>query len=265
MGDTETAKIHIREHLITLIVPHVAEGFWSIHKAAVDSCTKTSQTDKVLFTFQNMLAGIPAWSDKTLSDEVARITKASNCTYLDDLLTGVFFSYMKSFASLHYRGKSKEIKINFDRPNVATFLHELYKHSARQMWEVAYLFKTAGITTEVQARNRQDIIRLISACMERTISSFIPWGEISKQYFVQDQDESESDDDSVVTEPEPEPEPQPEKKVSFGEIEPEIELGEEIAAITFEEPPAVIPDVIPDVPEEAVIQMEEGEPLVLNL
>jgi hypothetical protein len=196
-----------------------------------------------------MLSRIPEWSDTTLSTEVDRIVKITRCSYIDDLLMGVFLAYMKSFASLHYRGSSKEIKIDFERPNLAKFIHELYKHSARKIWQVAYLFKTVQITSEQQARNRQDIEKLISDCMEQVIRNFLPWEAIAKQYFMTEQVE-----EPIHEAAPPKPQLTEEKKeVKFEEStgestgesaddsdddsdeeQPRIQVGDEAAELQFE-------------------------------
>ena len=198
MGDTEFAKVHLREHLGGLIVPPISEGIWSVYTASKDLCERNGQLDQILRTFQNMLTRIPEWSDSTLATEVERIIKVSKCGYLDDLIMGVFIAYMKSFASLHYRGNSSQIKIEFERPSVAKFVHELYKHSARKLWQVAYLFKTYGVSSEQQARNRQDIEKIILECMEQVIRGFLPWEAIARNYFV-----DTPTDVPVVAQPEP--------------------------------------------------------------
>jgi len=185
MTDSEFAKTHLKEHLASLLVTPVCEGFWSIYKSSVELCERNGQMDQILRTFQNMVTRIPEWSDATLSTEVERIIKVSKCGYLDDLLMGVFIAYMKSFASLQYRGTSSEINVEFDSPSVSQFIHELYKHSARKVWQVAYLFKTIGVTMEQQARNRQEVERLVIECMELTIRGFLPWEAIAKKYFSQ--------------------------------------------------------------------------------
>jgi hypothetical protein len=189
---TEFAKEHLREHLVGLLVSPVADGFWSIHDSAKELCDRNGQPDQILRTFQNMLTRIPEWSDNTLSTEVERILKVTNCRYMDDLLMGVFIAYMKSFASLHYRGSQSELKIEFDRPSFAKFIHELYKHSARKMWQMAYYFKTVGVSSEQQARNRQDIEKIVTECMEQVIRSFLPWEAIAKKYFSEDDDVPQS-------------------------------------------------------------------------
>jgi hypothetical protein len=182
MTDTEFAKTHLREHLSSLIVAPIAEGFWSIHASAKEMCQRNNQQDQILRTFQNMLTKIPEWSDTTLITEVERIEKVTKCDYLDDLIMGVFISYMKSFASLQYTGQSKEVEINFERPSLSKFVHELYIHSARKLWQTAYLMNT-NLSSEVHARNRQEVEKIISQCLEQVVRSFLPWQSIAKKYF----------------------------------------------------------------------------------
>lgn len=277
MGDTEFAKVHLREHLGGLIVPPISEGFWSIYSSSKELCERNGQTDQILRTFQNMLTRIPEWSDSTLVTEVERILKVSKCNYLDDLIMGVFIAYMKSFASLHYRGNSSQIKIEFERPSVTKFVHELYKHSARKLWQVAYLFRTHGVTSEQQARNRQEIEQIILNCMEQVIRAFLPWEAIAKNYFVDTptdlpvvpQEEQsrtvtfeEEDNDSENEEDENEEDDQP----------PKLTLSEEVGTIDVEDLDKPQEATIPEVKQEEVDPLKEieskiteGESLVLNL
>jgi hypothetical protein len=276
MTDSEFAKTHLREHLGNLLVGPISEGFWSIYKSSSELCERNGQVSETLRTFQNMLTRIPEWSDSTLSTEVERIEKVSKCTYLDDLIMGVFIAYMKSFASLQYRGSSSEIKVDFDRPSLAKFIHELYKHSARKVWQIAYLFKTIGVSSEQQARNRQEIEKIISECMEQVIRGFLPWEAIAKKYFVQPKI------DDIITAI-PEQESQNSKTVSFGDSDSDsddddeeeeklpIKLSEELASIEFNDldEKEVQPEPTPK-PEKELDLLDEisskvGETLVLNL
>jgi hypothetical protein len=274
MGDTEFAKVHLREHLGGLVVPPISEGFWSIYTASKELCDRNGQPDQILRTFQNMLTRIPEWSDATLATEVERILKVSKCTYLDDLIMGVFIAYMKSFASLHYRGNSSQIKIEFERPSVAKFIHELYKHSARKLWQVAYLFRTQGISSEQQARNRQEIEQIILNCMEQVIRAFLPWEAIAKNYFV------DAPTDVPVV-----PQEQPARTVTFEEddeegsddeeeeeVPPKLTVSEEVGTIEVEDLDKPQEVAIPEVKQEEVDPLKEieskvteGESLVLNL
>jgi hypothetical protein len=181
MGDTEIAKVQLREYLSSLLVPRLSEGFWSIHDSALKLCEQNKQISETLRTFQNLLTKIPEWSDTTLSEEVERILKVSKCPYIDDILMGVFLAYMKSFAALQYHGASSQVKVEFDRPNITKFVHELYKFSARKLWQVAYLFK--GGPSEQQAKNRQEIEQIIHKTLDDVIRAFLPWEIIAKSYF----------------------------------------------------------------------------------
>lgn len=213
MSESEFAKTHLRDHLSTLIIPHVADGFWSIYKTSKELCERNNQQDQILRTFQNMLTKIPEWNDVTIKTEVERIVKVSKCSYLDDLIMGVFIAYMKSFASLHYRGNSNHIQIDFDRPDTSRFIHELYIQSARKLWQVAYLFKTFGVTNEQQARNRQEVSKILLESIENVIRHFLPWESIAKQFSEQQT---------------PEPIPSSNKRVVFEDAESEDENDEEM-------------------------------------
>lgn len=272
MGDTEFAKVHLREHLGGLIVPPISEGIWSIYTSSKELCERNGQPDQILRTFQNMLTRIPDWTESTLFTEVERILKVSKCTYLDDLIMGVFIAYMKSFASLHYRGNSSQIKIEFERPSVAKFIHELYKHSARKLWQVAYLFRTQGVTSEQQARNRQEIERIISECMEQVIRAFLPWEAIAKNYFVETPTDvpvvrqEEPAMKSVTFEEENEDEEEEEEE-DEEVVPPKLTLSEESGSIEVEDLDKPQEVVVPEVDPLAEIETKatEGEALVLNL
>jgi hypothetical protein len=164
------------------LVPHVADGLWSIYDNARVACERNGQMDQVLRTFQNLLTRIPDWKEETLVKEVDRIVASSKCDYLEDLLLGVFVSYIRAFATLQQTDKLR-VDIQFTPPSIQVFVHTLYKHAARHAWSNAYLFKTVGVPSEQQARNRRDIETSISACMNDVIDSFIPWKRVSQAYF----------------------------------------------------------------------------------
>jgi len=272
MSETEFAKNHLREHMTGLLVPPISEGFWSIYDSSKKLCESNGQTDQILRTFQNMLTRIPEWSDSTLSTEVERIVKVTKCGYLDDLLMGVFIAYMKSFASLHYRGSSSQIKIEFERPNFTKFVHELYKHSARKIWQVAYLFKTVGVSAEQQARNRQDVEKIIGDCMEQVIRTFLPWEQIAKNYFVDTPAEVSSQpaaaSKSVMFEDIPDEESSDEEDDE--EERPKMKVSDEVRSIVVEEldkpkENSKVVTVQAEVDPLKEIEGKIGESLVLNM
>ena len=269
MSDTEVAKSQLRDHLRSLLIPYVSQGFWSIYDSSKELCQRNQQLDQILRTFQNMLTKIPDWSDSTLTTEVERIQKATKCNYFEDLLMGVFISYMKSFASLHYN-EGVELKIDFDPPTFSKFIHELYNHSARKLWQTAYLFKTTG-PSEEQARNRQEIMSIISGCLEQVISSFLPWESITKKYFnTQHLEEhvQEHDDKKSVTFEHDSDESDEDSDEDSDEEVPRLVLSDEPVVLNIEELPQETTKETNEPPEEDIMKSLENqisESLVLNL
>jgi hypothetical protein len=218
---TDFVKQSLRENLARVLIPHVADGLWSIYDNALKACERNHQVDQTLRTFQNLLTRIPQWSEEILNQEVDRIIAASKCEYIEDLLLGVFVSYIRAFAALQ-QVENTHVDIPFDRPSVAVFIHALYKSAARASWSNAYLFKTIGTTSEAQARNRREIETLLDKCLNEVIDGFIPWRAISQAYFRA----RESQPEPVVA-PTPAPAPAPvtrpdtpaPKPVTFGEDE----------------------------------------------
>ena len=238
---TDFVKQTLRENLARVLIPHVADGLWSIYDNAKVACERNKQPEQTLRTFQNLLTRIPTWSDETLDAEVERISAASKCDYIEDLLLGVFVSYIRAFAALQQL-EDTHVDVNFERPSVGKFIHALYKVSARSSWSNAYLFKTIGVSSEQQARNRRDIETMISTNLNEVIDAFIPWKDISRAYFRVR--ETAAPAPIVAPPPEPvverRPTPMP-KPVTFGEDEirefeededddapPRLTLGEDL-------------------------------------
>jgi len=166
---------------------------------------------------------------------------------------------MKSFASLHYRDSSKEVEIEFDRPSLALFIHALYIHSARKLWQTAYLLNT-DIPAEAHARNRQEIEKIIGACLDQVIREFLPWKAITKKYFANEksttvsiptvEDSSDEDDDT--------------KNVTFenddsDDDHPKLKISDEDAVLDI--PELLVKTVDPM----AELESKVSDTLVLNL
>lgn len=179
---TEFVKQTMRENLARVLVPHVSDGLWSIYDNAKVAAERNGQPEKTLQTFQNLLTSIPKWNDETLKKEVERIETASKCDYIEDLLLGVFVSYIRAFASLQ-QSEATQVNIEFDRPSLDKFVHTFYITAARKCWSQAYLFNTIGVNSTQQARNRRDIETMLETTMGEVIDGFIPWRDISRAYF----------------------------------------------------------------------------------
>jgi hypothetical protein len=260
---TEFVKQTMRDNLTRTLVPHVADGLWSVYDNAKTACERNNQPEKTLQTFQNLLTRIPQWNAETLDKEVDRISTVSKCDYIEDLLLGVFVSYIRAFASLQ-QSEASHVTIDFERPSVAKFIHTYYIAVARKCWTSAYLFKTLGVTSEQQARNRRDIEAILDSTVGEVIDSFIPWREVSKAYFrskdggeapvskpppvkfeekpevreFETDDEEDSDDDSEAERP----------AITLGE---DVELEDDDASVNTE--------------DDIMARAEKSETVALNL
>jgi hypothetical protein len=199
--ESHFAKRHIRNRFSLMVLPQVSEGVWSVYDNAKTICDKNNQPDQILMTFQNLLTRIPQWTDDVLQAEVKRIVAASKCAYLEELLTGVLLAYLRTFAAVQYRASEDSIEVEFERPPLGRFIHELYKEVARRCWENAFLFRTVGVRSEQQARNRQEIDRIIDTAIDTVLDSFLPWESIVTNYF------SVGDNSAAAALPPPPPEP----------------------------------------------------------
>jgi len=227
---TEFVKQTMRENLTRVLVPHVADGLWSIYDNAKVACERNGQPEKTLQTFQNLLTSVPKWKEETLNAEVDRIIAASKIDYIEDLLLGVFVSYIRAFASLQ-QTDATHVNIEFDRPSLPKFIQAFYTAAARKAWSQAYLFNTLNVTSTQQARNRRDIEVMLEATIGEVIDGFIPWREISKAYF-------QARDPAPAPAPAPAPPPVTFAETQVHEFEtddedseeerPKISLGEEM-------------------------------------
>ena len=209
--ETQFAKRHIRNRFSLMVIPNVSDGVWSVYDNAKLICEKNGQSDQILMTFQNLLTRIPEWKDDVLQAEVKRIVTASKCSYLEELLTGVLLTYLRAFAAVQFRGEKEDsVDLQFERPPLSRFIHELYKESARKCWEHAFLFRTVGVRAEQQARNRQDIVKLLDGALDTVLDSFLPWQSIVTKYFsTSDAPTEEAPPAAPASEPDAETEPQP--------------------------------------------------------
>ena len=234
--ESHFAKRHIRNRFSLMVLPQVSEGIWSVYDNAKSICEKNNQTDQILMTFQNLLTRIPQWTDDVLQAEVKRIIAASKCAYLEELLTGVLLAYLRTFAAVQYRASQDSIEVEFERPPLGRFIHELYKEVARRCWENAFLFRTVGVRSEQQARNRQEIDRIIDTAIDTVLDSFLPWESIVTNYF--SVGDAGGDSESVVSEAPPAPAPA-EASVKFAETSDTEEEDDDDGASTDSEPPKI--------------------------
>lgn len=224
---TEFVKQTMRENLTRVLVPHVADGLWSIYENAKTACERNKQPEKTLQTFQNLLTSVPKWTSETLKKEVERIITASKCDYIEDLLLGVFVSYIRAFASLQ-QNEATHVNIDFERPSLESFVQTFYTAAARKCWSQAYLFNTLQVPSTQQARNRRDIETMLDSIVGEVVDGFIPWREISRAYFQKKEEPRASTAPPVTFAPPEVHEFETDDEESEDE-RPKITLGEDIA------------------------------------
>jgi hypothetical protein len=272
MSEVQFAKKHIRNRFSLMVMSHVADGLWSVYENAKSVCEKNGQIDQTLKTFQNLLTFIPKWDEARLVAEVERIQIASNCNYLEELLTATLITYLRAFAAVQY-ANTPEIEVEFERPPLPRFIHELYKECARQCWTHAYLFKTYSTSMEQQARNRREIDTILDSCLDTALDSFLPWKSIVEKYFKEPEvKKSEIVPTNMMEEEDDEEDENKEKKnVKFENEESEEEEEEEgpKATLTLSDETCDIDLDIKDEDEkaetESVGSLVPSDELVLNM
>jgi hypothetical protein len=251
---TEFVKQTMRENLTRVLVPHVADGLWSIYENAKTACERNKQPEKTLQTFQNLLTSVPKWSSETLKKEVERIITASKCDYIEDLLLGVFVSYIRAFASLQ-QNEATHVNIEFERPSLESFVQTFYTAAARKCWSQAYLFNTIQVASTQQARNRRDIEAMLDSTVGEVVDGFIPWREISKAYFQKKEEPRPTAAPPVTFAPPEVHEFETDDEEESDEERPKLTLGEDITLSDDEE----------DVDTEDELEKKATETVALNL
>jgi hypothetical protein len=131
-------------------------------------------------TFQNFLNNIPKWSAEIVENEKQRIITSSACNYLEDLITCVHITQLKSLTSTRVGLKQK--KINIDIPDLHKFIHKTYINVARKVYVNIYLFEKNIKPLQTQKNNRE-LELLIKECILNTIRESIPIEHILQMYL----------------------------------------------------------------------------------
>jgi len=166
--------------LTNTLTPSIIEGLRSIFTEAYDVCLENSEETKYLMTFQNFLNNIPKWSSEIVENEKQRIITSSACNYLEDLITCVHITQLKSLTSTRVGLKQK--KINIDIPDLHKFIHKTYINVARKVYVNIYLFEKNIKPLQVQKNNRE-LELLIKECILNTIRESIQIEHILQMYL----------------------------------------------------------------------------------
>jgi hypothetical protein len=171
--------------LTNILTPCLIEGMKSVFDEAYKICSDNDEEEKYLMTFQNLLNNIPKWSAEIVATEKDRIIGSSGCNYLEDLLTCVHITQLKSLTSS--RAGLKQKKVNIDIPNIDIFIHKAYINIARKVYVNVYLFEANIMPLQIQKNNRE-LELIVKECILNTIRENIPVENILKIYLDETQE-----------------------------------------------------------------------------
>lgn len=181
--------------LINILTPTVIEGFRSIFEEARDLCKDNEEESKYLMTFQNFLARIPKWNQVIIDGETARIVAKSACNYLEDLLTCVHITQLKTLTSIRVAPRQK--KIDLVVPKLCSFIHKIYIKAARKLYTNVYLFEA-----DVPALQKQKNSREVEAIMRETIMNVVrdsmPVEQILRAYMDETTEEELVEEKTII-------------------------------------------------------------------
>ena len=165
--------------LVTILTPLVGEGVKSIFDEAVKLCKENSEMDKYLMTFQNFISRIPKWNPTIIEEEKLRIIEKSRCNYLEDIITCVHIIQLKVLTAVRVGQKQK--KIDLDIPKLDIFIHKVYIHIARKVYQNVYLFEIGVPALKIQ-RNNRELEFIVQESILNAVRDSIPLETILKAY-----------------------------------------------------------------------------------
>lgn len=171
------AKIEYTKQLIDILKLSIYEGLQKIYSNS-KRIFADGYEDELPNIFRKQIENVPKWNSDFIENEVNRIIRASNCDWLDDLITAVFISHTKILASLGNNSK----RVNLTIPRTTNFIHKCYINSAREMWKNPYLFDESVSSSEYQ-KNIKYIEELIKESIEHTVRKALPVKEILRDHF----------------------------------------------------------------------------------
>lgn len=180
------AKNEYSSRLVSTLTPLLIQGIKSIFNEAVNLCTDNSEHEKYLMTFQNFLSRVPKWNDTIVTEETKRIVEASQCPYLEDLLTCVHITQLKILTSIRVSQKQK--KIDLDIPKLNVFIHKCYISFARKLYSNVYLFEKEVAALQHQ-KNMRECELICHECILGVIRDSMPVETILRAYIDETVDE----------------------------------------------------------------------------
>lgn len=166
--------------LVSRLTPQIISGIYSIFNEAVQLCQDNDEEEKYLMTFQNFLGRVPKWNQEIVQKETERIISATNCVYLEDLLTCVHVTQLKILTSMRVTNKQKKIEI--DIPKLSSFIHKVYIETSRKIYKNVFLFEQNIYPLQKQ-KNMRELEIIVKECILDVIRDNMPIETILKSYL----------------------------------------------------------------------------------
>ena len=178
--------------LINIMTPHFSTGIQSIYNESLSICEKNKETNKYLMTFQNFLSRIPHWNNNIIDSECERIVEASDCSYLEDMITCIHIIQLKMLSCMRVSHVNKKINVNI--PKLDQFVHAVYINIARKVYDNIYLFEEK-VEPLTRQKNLHEVEMIVREAIINTVRDNIPVAELLRIFL----DESEEHDVETKT------------------------------------------------------------------
>ena len=262
------AKSEYTKQLCQYLLPALQQYFLDMLD---DAKQKEANANKVLLMFQQLLESVSDWNVDKVQRETSALSTATQCDYLEELLTAVFIAHTKVLSAIRLTSKQKKLQITI--PRLEHFLHRTLSECSRLIWSNTYLFSTSAPSIE-----RQKNLRLIESILhdgiQQAIRSMLPVKNILREYLKEDDDDEEEEEEEkeevklekpeVKEEPKEEVKEEPKEEVKE-ELKEEVKLEkpevkepkEEPKPEPEEEKPSIAFTGLQTTPIEAPMEMEE--------
>ena len=174
------AKGEYSIRLVNVLTPYVLEGIQSIFDNAKSLCIKQDEYEKYLMTFQNLLSRVVNWNDALIQEEVERIVRKSQCSFIQELISSVHITQVKILTSVKLGNECKKISIEI--PTINNFIHNVYIKTARKLYSNVYLFEESVLPLTYQ-KHRRECENIIQQSILDTIRDVIPVESILRSYL----------------------------------------------------------------------------------
>lgn len=239
------AKGEYTKQLCQYMLPALQQYFLDMLE---DAKVKEPNANRVLLQFQKLLEDVPEWNIDKVQRETTALGKATECDYLEELLTAVFIAHTKVLSAIRLTTRQKKLQITI--PRLDHFLHRTFTECSRLIWSNTYLFSPSAPSIERQ-KNLRQIESILHDGIQQAIRGMLPVKNILREYLRDDVD----DEAEAEAETEADAEAEAEAEETKAEAKEEVENKEE--AEKAEEKPEVKPEEKPEVklevkPEEKV-------------